>query len=391
MSSSNIHHPSSTVSRSRSTVLHIVPSYKPAYIYGGTITAISILAESQAALGHKIQVFTTTANGKEELPKGSTTIDGVQVQYFPRWTKDHTHFSPALLWKLFRSIKKYDTVHLHSWWNLVTIPALFICWLRGVRPFFSPHGMLSSYSLGNESGGAKGVFHRFFGRFLLSKSILHATAQQEAEEGLQMIANWKYILVPNIVELPERKNYRSEQAASPAFTLIFLSRIHHKKGLELLFEALSQVAFEFQLRIAGDGEAEYIQQLKQLAANLNIAEKIDWVGWINDEPKYQFLANADLFALTSHNENFAMVVIESLAVGTPVLLSDQVGLSDYVQEKQLGWICPLEVNKIQEYLQDIFKQKEALATIRSKAAEQIYRDFSAENIARQYVEAYRSS
>ncbi|MEL6942891.1 MAG: glycosyltransferase, partial [Bacteroidota bacterium] len=144
MSSSNIHHPSSTVSRSRSTVLHIVPSYKPAYIYGGTITAISILAESQAALGHKIQVFTTTANGKEELPKGSTTIDGVQVQYFPRWTKDHTHFSPALLWKLFRSIKKYDTVHLHSWWNLVTIPALFICWLRGVRPFFSPHGMLSS-------------------------------------------------------------------------------------------------------------------------------------------------------------------------------------------------------------------------------------------------------
>ncbi|MEM6697593.1 MAG: glycosyltransferase, partial [Bacteroidota bacterium] len=324
-------------------------------------------------------------------PKGSHIVDGVQVRYFPRWTKDHTHFSPDLLWTLFWNIKKYDTVHLHSWWNLVTIPALLICWLRGVRPFFSPHGMLSSYSLENESGGAKGVFHRLFGRFLLSKSILHATAQQEAEEGLQMISEWKYILVPNIVELPERKNYQIEQSDNQPFTLVFLSRIHHKKGLELLFEALSQVEFDFQLRIAGDGEAAYVTQLKQLAEELKITPKIDWVGWINGEAKYQLLANSDLFTLTSHNENFAMVVIESLAVGTPVLLSDRVGLSDYVQAQKLGWICPLEVNKIREYLQEIYEEKTALATIRGKAAEQIYRDFSAESIAKQYVEAYHKA
>jgi len=373
-----------------STILHIVPSYKPAYIYGGTITAISILAESQAALGHNIQVFTTTANGKSELPKGNKTLDGVQVQYFLRWTKDHTHFSPALLWKLFRTIKKYDTVHLHSWWNLVTIPALLICWLRGVRPFFSPHGMLSNYSLGNESGGAKGVFHRLFGRFLLSKSILHATAQQEAEEGLEMIPNWKYALVPNIVELPERKDYRRKKNKNQPFTVVFLSRIHHKKGLELLFEALSQVDFDFQLHIAGDGEVEYIQRLKQLANDLNIDKKIDWVGWINGEAKYQLLANADLFTLTSHNENFAMVVIESLAVGTPVFLSDRVGLSDYVQVQQLGWICPLEVNKIREYLQEIYTEKEVLSEIRARSAEQIYKDFSAKRIAERYVEVYEA-
>ncbi|MEN0045624.1 MAG: glycosyltransferase [Bacteroidota bacterium] len=374
-----------------STVLHIVPSYKPAYIYGGTITAISILAESQAALGHNIQIFTTTANGKSELPKGRRIVDGVQVQYFPRWTKDHTHFSPDLLWTLFWNIKKYDTVHLHSWWNLVTIPALLICWLRGVRPFFSPHGMLSSYSLENESGGAKGIFHRLFGRFLLSKSILHATAQQEAEEGLQMIPDWKYVLVPNIVELPERKNYRTEKCENQLFKLVFLSRIHHKKGLELLFEALSQVEFDFQLRIAGDGKETYVAQLKQLAEELKIAPKIDWVGWINGEAKYQLLANSDLFTLTSHNENFAMVVIESLAVGTPVFLSDRVGLSDYVQAKQLGWICSLDIPKIREDLQDIYEQKEALAEIRAKAPAQIYQDFSAESIARQYVEAYQEA
>ncbi|MEM0994807.1 MAG: glycosyltransferase [Bacteroidota bacterium] len=371
-------------------ILHIVPSYKPAYIYGGTITAISILCESQSASGHDIQVFTTTANGTSELPIADKMVDGVRVEYFPRMTKDHTHLSPILLAEVWKKVRDYDAVHLHSWWNLVTIPAMLICWLRGVRPFFSPHGMLSSYSLGNESGGAKGIFHRLFGRFLLKKSVLHATSEQEVEEGWEMIPNWRSINVPNIVELPERKNYRSKKdRTNQPFKIVFLSRIHHKKGLELLFEALSEVDFDFRLRIAGDGDVAYVQSLKDLAADLKIADHLDWVGWLNGAAKYEFLANADLFALTSHNENFAMVVIESLAVGTPVLLSDRVGLADYVQAEQLGWICHLDVEEIVSYLQDIQRNPNRSSEIRAKAPTQIYEDYAAATIAQRYITAYR--
>lgn len=372
-------------------ILHVVPSYKPAYIYGGTITAISILCESQVALGHDVQVFTTTANGETELPIANKEVDGVQVEYFPRMTKDHTHFSPILLGSLWKNSKQYDAVHLHSWWNLVTIPAMLICWLKGMRPFFSPHGMLSAYSLGNESGGAKGIFHALFGRFLLKRSILHATSEQEVEEGWEMIPHWQSINVPNIVELPERQNYRkAEEHKSDVFTIVFLSRIHHKKGLELLFEALSKVSFDYRLRIAGEGESSYVEDLKILAHHLKITDKIDWVGWLDGQEKYEFLANADLFALTSHNENFAMVVIESLAVGTPVLLSDRVGLADYVQEKQLGWICHLEVEEIKYYLEDIQQQPKAVEQIRAKAADVIYHDYAASTIAQRYVDAYEN-
>lgn len=369
-------------------VLHIVPSYKPAYLYGGTITAVAILCESQAQLADEIHVLTTTANGKNELETGTREIEGVQVTYCRRITKDHTHFSPQLLRTLRRTIHEYDAVHLHSWWNLVTIPALLICKLKGVRPFFSPHGMLSYYSLHNESGKAKLVFHNAVGKTLLRSSILHATAPQEAAEGKQLIDDWQSVVVPNIVELPKRLNYRTRENKG-ILEIAFLSRIHHKKGIEFLLRALSETTVLYRLRIAGGGEETYIEQLKKLAKELNIANKVDWVGWLDGKAKYEFLANADVLALTSYNENFAMVVIESLAVGTPVFLSDRVGLSEYVEDNKLGWVTELDEVQITQQIEYIFNHQAESKAIRTRAADQIYEDFAALNLAKQYLKAYQ--
>ncbi|MEM1326461.1 MAG: glycosyltransferase [Bacteroidota bacterium] len=368
-------------------ILHIIPSYKPAYIYGGTITAVAMLCESQARLGATVHVFTTTANGTAELPEGEQEIEGVQVHYFPRITKDHTHFSPKLLRQLRQKVHDYDAVHIHSWWNMVTIPALWICRQKGVRPLFSPHGMLGSYSLQNESGKAKQLFHKWFGQSLLQQSILHATAPQEAEEGQVLIPNWQTVVIPNIVELPER--IESQQAVNELFAIVFLSRIHHKKGLEYLLKALSKVNFLFRLQIAGGGEADYIESLKQLSMELKIDEQVEWMGWLNGTEKYQFLQQADLCALTSYNENFAMVVIESLAMGTPVLLSNQVGLSEYVEANDLGWIVSQEVDKIAAVLNEIQQDSSQLQQIRERAADVVYWDFASERLAERYLEVYQ--
>jgi glycosyltransferase involved in cell wall biosynthesis len=368
-------------------VLHIVPSYKPAYLYGGTITAVAMLCESQVQQGADVHVFTTTANGAAELPKGEREIDGVLVRYFPRLTKDHTHFSPALLRQLRRTIHQYDAVHLHSWWNLVTIPALLICRQKGVRPLFSPHGMLGSYSLQNRSGQVKLRFHEWIGKSLLQHSLLHATAPQEAKEGQALVDDWETIVIPNIVELPEQR-LLSQRVANDVFTIVFLSRIHHKKGLEYLFEALAKVEFSFRLRIAGGGDVDYIDALKVLAKQLKIDPNIDWVGWLDGAAKYQLLQQADLCALTSYNENFAMVVIESLAMGTPVLLSDQVGLGQYVNDNQLGWVIPQQVEQIATTLHYIHRYPAELEAIRQRATTTIYQDFSPSSLAQQYLEAY---
>src|ERR1700760_3480955 len=103
-------------------ILHVVPSYKPAYIYGGTTESVTHLCEGLVNAGEQVKVFTTTANGKEELdipPNKEYNVDGVGVIYFKRIFKDPVYISPALWKRLYRDCDKYDVVHIHSWWNML--------------------------------------------------------------------------------------------------------------------------------------------------------------------------------------------------------------------------------------------------------------------------------
>ena len=100
--------------------------------------------------------------------------------------------------------------------------------------------------------------------------------------------------------------------------LLFLSRIHNKKGLETIFEALLQTSNDWFLDIAGDGEDDYVEFLKAEVKRLNLEEKVNWLGWVNGQAKQQLLAHADIFILPSKNENFANAALEALAQGTPV-------------------------------------------------------------------------
>jgi hypothetical protein len=104
-------------------ILQITASYKPAYIYGGPIMSVSMLAE-QLVLGNiAVDVITTNANGYQNLPVKVNTpvlLDGVNTIYFNRITKDHTQFSPALLIHLWRKARQYDIIHIQAE-RLVTI------------------------------------------------------------------------------------------------------------------------------------------------------------------------------------------------------------------------------------------------------------------------------
>ena len=99
---------------------------------------------------------------------------------------------------------------------------------------------------------------------------------------------------------------------------------------------------------------------------------------------------ADLFALTSYNENFANVVIESLHVGTPVLLSQEVGLSQFVAENNLGWICTLSSEDIAQKIEAAIQETEKRERIKNCAPTIIQKYFSAEILIPQYLRLYTS-
>jgi glycosyltransferase involved in cell wall biosynthesis len=373
-------------------ILHITPSYKPAFVYGGTTVSVSALCENLANFGHEVTVYTTTANGTTELPlhnKIPAIVNGVQVFYFKRITKDHTHFSPELLINLWKNAKKFDAIHIHSWWNLVAVFATLVCWLKGIKPILAPRGMLSTYSFTHENSIKKQLIHIFLGKFLLSKTTLHATASQELQEGKQLIPDWQGFVLPNILQLPTNHITKTKTTVTQNFTILFLSRIDKKKGIEILLEALQKTTFSFHLHITGSGEASYLEQLKNLAEKYQLTNKITWHGRIEGNLRYDLYANADVFVLPSYNENFANVVIEALSVGTPVIVSKYVGLADYVKQHQLGEVIDLSAAELQTALENLYKNTTLRQKIRQTAPQQIQTDFSAENLTVAYTKIYQ--
>ena len=373
-------------------ILFITPSYKPAYCYGGPTISVSELAEALVAIGHHVTVYTTTANGKTELDVVTgcaTDVNGVDVYYFKRITGDHTHVSPTLWRKLWNTQKEFDIIHLQSWWSFLIIGAAIICRLKRRNFILSPRGMLGEYSFNNQHNLSKKIIHRLFGKRLLKKSLLHATTLFEWKDCMQVYKSWKGFILPNLVNLPSVQ-YHHPEKNSTDFTIGFLSRIDPKKGIELLFNALSKVNFNYRLMIAGSGDDKYINALKSLACELNITDKIEWCGWMSGEHKFRFMKQLDLFTLISYNENFAIAVTESLAMGTPVLVSEKVGLADYVKEKGFGWVCKTNVQSIQEELIAVYNNRKKLNDIRALAPSTILKDFNKEKLAREYEISYNN-
>ena len=415
-------------------IIQITASYKPAYIYGGPIQSVAKLCEAMAALSDKreaesevnLQVLTTTANGASELDVtiGKTTlVDGVKVSYFKRWTKDHSHFAPGLLLNLRKEIlhciqddkpdaqgesknrpprladtppKEGNVIHIHAWWNLVSVLSCWVAKRYKVPVVLSPRGMLTSYTQTNRNSFFKKILHRSIGEKLLQYCHIHATSEHEKQDILKIVIPKSIIVIPNLVnaQLPVFSS-QLDVAHEPlmvddsVFRLIFLSRIEEKKGLELLLDALSLLDVDWQLTIAGSGKKEYVSGLREKTKSLKLDHRINWIGQVSDQDKYGLMAKHDLLVLTSFNENFANVVIESLSVGTPVLVSDQVGLSDYVKERQLGWVCTLETNNIKEKLVDSYHAQEARKKIRQLAPEIIRKDFDNQLLAYRYLEMYQ--
>lgn len=370
-------------------ILQISPSYKPAYVYGGPIESVAMLCEGLAAAGHEVHMFTTTANGEKELdvvPNAEVLIDGVKVTYFKRVTKDPTFVSPALWKKLFADVKSYDIVHIQSWWNILVIVSALICHLRGAKVVVSPRGMLSDYIFNSGQIQAKKLIHKLGGLKALAKSRFHATAEAEYKECIRLIPEWKGFVAPNILTLPDIPVSRRE---NQVFTLIFLSRIHPKKGIEILFEAISKLEFNVVLKIAGSGEEDYIKTLKSLSKELNIESQVEWLGWRGRADKFQEFMNADLFVLISRNENFANVVIESLHMGTPVLISEDVGLSDFVLKEDMGWVTSLNTEEVKDNLVKAYFEAGKRTRINQEARKVVEQTFSIKKLVADYADEYR--
>ncbi len=348
------------------------------------------LSEHLQASGCQTSVYTTLANGREELdlPAGKPlNCNGVTVTYFKRITQDHTHLSPGLLKALWQNARSFDLIHIHAWWNLVSILSAIIALRRRVPVVISPRGTLSAYSFQHKNSAVKRNLHRLLSRLVLNRCHIHATSPQEETDLRHITRALSYTTLPNFVQLPQQTAHIGKQAARP-FKLLFYSRIDAKKGLDLLLNALPLLHTPYRLTVAGTGEDDYINYLRKLTETNHTHQYVDWIGFQN-ENKFDLLRQHDLMILPSYNENFGNVVIESLSAGTAVLISKYVGLAEYVLQHHLGWVCDTTPVSIAEGIDLISGRTQELQDINTNAPELIYNDFTGDALTKQYISLYR--
>ena len=379
------------------TILQIVPSYKPAFVYGGPIYSISALCEAQAALGHTVSVFTTNANGASnlDLPLGIVqSVNNINVTYFPRITGDHTHISPKLWLRLWRDAHKYDVIHLHSWWSVLMIGCAWILKIKGVRFVFSPRGMFSNYSFNhNINPIKKGVFWGLLTKPALKKQVFHATAISEQQEIEQLFGkDVSVFTLPNLLQFQDLSVEAIQMHHQKEIVnLLFISRVDRKKGIELLLKAVQLLKEQVpvSLTVIGGGDEDYVEELKQLATSLAISELIIWKGAVEWRAKFDDILNADLLVLPSYNENFANIILETLYAGRPVILTKYVGLHDYVSANNMGWVIDTNPEEIATAVKEYASNKTLWQDKSVKMHQQILKDFNQRALAEKYINQYK--
>jgi glycosyltransferase involved in cell wall biosynthesis len=227
-------------------------------------------------------------------------------------------------------VARQDVVHLHTPWATMN-PSFARCAAHHNKPYFvTLHGMLDDWSM-SQRGFKKRAYLKLIGRKVLEQAArVHCTAASERDQSAKWYPGGTPWVMPYIVDLSPYDPQPTPDAARSHFDhlqrdgvkLLFLSRIHVKKGLERLIRAcgiLKEKQIAFQLAIAGPGEPDYVAELEQLVATLGITDRTHWLGMVSGEMKLSLYAASDLFVLPTSQENFGLVYPESLLCGTPVV------------------------------------------------------------------------
>jgi poly(glycerol-phosphate) alpha-glucosyltransferase len=298
---------------------------------GGLFTSVRQFAKSlKAEPGVELEVFGPSWAGKT-LPEWSPIKPRTAWPVGPRFFS----YAPGLARQLREA--DLDLVHLHGLWMHPSMASLGYTRRTGRPHMISPHGMLDPWAL-QHSGWKKRLAGRLFeNENLRSAGCLHALNVKEEES----IRDYGYAgpvcVIPNGVDLP------AEDQAAPAApwwttsgpeikTLLYLGRLHPKKGLPNLLGAWSRVdpgiRDRWRLVIAGWDERDHQLALRRMATALHIEATVTFPGPVFGDDKAAAFYHCDGFILPSLSEGLPMVLLEAWAYGKPVLMTPQCNLPE---------------------------------------------------------------
>lgn len=345
---------------------------------GGTATYLQLLT-SEITKYHDVIIVT----GKSDDPLDFPNCKIIEF--------DFSIFNILLISKRFRFIlenEKPDLVHINGIWTPQNYIFQNVSQDLSIPVVLSPHGMLEPYILKRNSWKKKLALFFYQNKALKNAEFIHATAKEELEQIKRLGYNQYTVIIPNGINLSEIKR-KNSWPKEKIRNVLFLSRIHPKKGIELLIEAVSIInPSNIKFTISGEGNPDYINGLKKLCQNRGILNLFDFTGGIYGKLKWELFQTADLFVLPTYSENFGIVIAEAMASGLPVITTTGTPWS-IINENRCGWwINPTVdelVNAISEALNIRPSQLEEMG---KNAIELIEQNFDIKTISKEMSEFY---
>jgi len=378
-------------------VLHVIPSVSPRR--GGPSMVIRTMTRGLAERGVQVDVATTDDDGAgrfEGRPSPAVESGGT-YRFFPRQVRFYLFSLPLNRW-LGDHLREYDLVHIHA---LFSYPATVAAsWARkyGLPYIVRPLGTLNRWGVENRRPWLKQLSLRMVERRILAgAAAVHFTSAQEELEARVQGAITRPVIIPNAIELSDFREAGPGwlRAAYPQLDgrriVLFLSRLDPKKGLDLLLSAFHEVRRqhpEAALVVAGDGDRDFVSSLHRQAQQLGLGRDIVWAGFLEGKQKVTAMREADVFVLSSYSENFGVAVVEAMACGLPVIVSDQVGIHHEISASGAGLVVPCEKDRLANAILHVLGDD----GLRSRLAQNgiaLSQTYSVEAVMDQLIRLYR--
>ncbi len=338
-------------------ILHVIASI--ARRTGGPAKAVADMARAVAARGHDVAIYTTDRDMTAEERAAPSPDDGVARHVFAQGFPSLFATSWPLARALDAAIPQADIVHIHSLYLFHVWYAARTCARAGVPYLLRPHGSLDPFLWKRHRARKKLLELAFQDRVIRGAAALHYTADEELRLAAPYVGGANGVVVPNgldmaeYAEMPQPGDFvaRHPELAGTK-PVLFLSRINFKKGLDVLIPAFAKaLAGEPALRlvIAGPDDG-YKAAAEGFARDAGIADRIVWTGMLSGADKRAAFADCIAFALPSWSENFGIAIVEAMACGRPVVISDRVNIWREIAAAGAGLVSPPDVDSVAAHI-----------------------------------------
>ena len=357
--------------------IHYIPSIDRSC--GGTTEYVRLLAEK---LGQQTELHVVTHESLHPVVMEHCQVHFVHKSIWGAMKQE---------WMALLNEVKPNIVHVHGCWDPQCAWVQKWSQAKGYQVILTPHGMLEPWIMKRNYWIKKLPALLLYQKKAICKAdYIHATAESEKENLLQLGYNDKIKVIPNAVNVDSIIMKNSWQHTK---TILFLSRIHEKKGLNFLIEAASILKKElngYQIVIAGEGDTSYIETLKQMTVQAEVQDIITFAGGVYGEEKWNLFRKADVFVLPTFSENFGIAIAEALASGIPVITTKGTPWTD-LEKYGCGWHTEIgtlpTVNALKSFLQLDEKTLESMGRNGRRLIEEKY---STQSMADQMMELYKS-